>query len=210
MASSASLADVLGLAADASLPAQKAAALDLRQVFDHAAKLTGQRGAAAIVGGLTAIAHDASQSGRLRAERNAIRGKQDTAERLDLCKRLVACGAEQRGRVFVDVVNDKGERTEAPALAPQFAEMRLPTLRGLVEGHEKNAAPRNPYEPDRSAAQAARHATRPDGLDDKARLEAAKNDPVVRKLFAAPGNTHSLDAIASMHLQTLATVGGAL
>ncbi len=209
MAPAASLADVLGLPEGASLPAQKAAALDLRMVFDFAAKATGQRTAEAIIGGLKAISKDASDTGRMRAERNAIKAKQDTADRLDLCKRLVACGAEQRGRVFVDVVNDKGERTEAPTLAPQFAEMRLPTLRGLVENHEKNAAPRSPYEPDRSAAAAAAKSTRPDGLDDKARLEAAKSDPVVRKLFAAPGNTHTLDAIAAMHLQTLATVGGA-
>ena len=195
MTPAASLADVLGLPSGASLPAQKAAAMDLRQVFDHAAKLTGQRGAAAIVGGLTAIATDAAATGRMRAERNTLRGEREAADRLDLCKRLVACGGEQRGRVYLDNVSDAGERTGAPSLAPQFAEMRIATLRGLVEGHEKNAAPRNPFEPDRAKAQEAARNVRPDGLDEKARIEAAMKHPSVIKI--ASTSPHPIAAIAA-------------
>jgi ClpP class serine protease len=101
----ASFAEVLGLPADASVPAQKAKMLDLRQVYDHAAKVTGQRDPAHIIGGLNAISHDAAQSGRLRAERNTIRAKQEVTERWSLCDRLVACGGKPRGDVFKDHVN---------------------------------------------------------------------------------------------------------
>lgn len=203
MAPTASLADVLGLSADASLPAQKAAALDLRQVFDLASKLTGHSTAPGIVSGLSAIAHDASQASRLRAERNTERAKAETAERNDLCKRLVASGGEERGRVFVDSVSPEGKRTGV-SIAPMFAEMRMPTLRQLVSDHEKRAKPRDPFEPDRAAAEAsARDVARTGGVDEKTRLERAKKSPAVLRMFNAPGNTHSLDAIAAQYLKTL-------
>lgn len=206
--STSTIAEALGLTESASLPAQKAAAIDMRQVFDHAAKLTGHRTAHGIVTGLSAISHDASTAGRLRAERNKARETANVTERADLCKRLVACGGEPRGRVYVDNVSDDGQR-KSVSLTAQFAEMRLPTLRDLVADHEKAAAPRSPYEPDRAAAQDASKNTRADGADEKTKLERAKNDPIVRKLFNAPGNTHSLDAIAAQHVKTLAQIGGA-
>lgn len=200
MAPTASLADVLGLSADASLPAQKAAALDLRQVFDLASKLTGHSTAPGIVSGLTAIAHDASQAARLRAERNAERAKAEVAERNDLCKRLVASGGEERGRVFVDNVSDDGKRTGVK-LAAQYAEMRMPTLRQLVSDHEKRAKPRSPFEPDQTAAREASAEVRRNGGTDKAaRIAAAEKIPAVMRLHAqsqANGSGRTITEIAT-------------
>jgi ClpP class serine protease len=55
MSANSGLSEILGLREDASLPAQKAAAIDLRQVFDHASALTGQRDPGAVLGALSAM-----------------------------------------------------------------------------------------------------------------------------------------------------------
>lgn len=200
----ASLAEVLGLDPDASLPAQKSAAMDLRQVYDYAASITGQRSAAGVLGGLKAVAHDAAQSGRLRAERNAVRAREEARDRWNLCRRLVACGGAERGRVFVDAVTPDGARVldksgrPKVTLARVYREMRIETLRGEVENRERNAAPRSPFEPDEERAAAA--STGAKHGDEKARVERAKQSPVVVAAFNRPGNRLTIDQLAAAHV----------
>jgi hypothetical protein len=205
MARDADMSEILGLRQGASVPAQKAAAIDLRQVFDHASTLTGQRDPGAVLGALSAMAEDAAASGRLRQERDAIKKRQDRTERDQLAHRLVAAGVP-RGDVFLDRVSDSGKRL-GTELAPQYAEMRLSTLRGVVEQKERNRPRRNPFEPDRAAAEAQSKSA---GKGDQdARIEAAKNHPTVLRMFQAPGNTHALDAIAKQFVLAQDAMGGA-
>jgi hypothetical protein len=211
MSAVASFAEILGLPADASVPAQKAALLDFRQVFDHASKLTAQSAPGAVVGGLTVMARDAADSGRLRAERNALRQKQEHAERFALADRLVACGGATRGKVFLDDVNADGTRKVVDGkpvvkLTRVYAEMRLDTLRGEVEGYERSARPRDPFVADRNAAETAAKNVRRDGLSPEARLEAAKKDPTVIRLAQQSG--HPIEAVAAQWLKTLDAQNG--
>lgn len=208
MSPAASLADVLGLSTDASLPLQKAAAIDFRQVFDHAAALTGHTTAPGIVSSLSKIATEAAASKRLRAERDAGRKVAEAADRDNLCKRLVACNGEPRGRVFVDTVNDAGERT-ATALTPQFAEMRMATLRDLVADHEKTTKRPDPFKPDETAAREAAQNARAGGGDTAARVERAKSSPVVLTAFGRPGNALSIDKLAAAHVAANQDMNGA-
>ena len=216
MAPGASFAEILGLPADASVPAQKAAAIELRQVRDHAAKLTGQKSASAIIGGLTAIAADAAASGRLRAERDELARHRAKVERWDLAKRLAALGVagHDRGAIFIDAVNPDGSRKLDAAgkpimkLTPMYAEMKLGTLRGLVEGHEKNAPRRDPFVADENAArEQAANAKRTGGLTTEARFEAAKKDPAVIKLAAQTGRP--IEKVAAAWIETLDMQNGA-
>ncbi|MEK9647433.1 MAG: hypothetical protein VW547_17990, partial [Alphaproteobacteria bacterium] len=211
-----SFAEILGLPADASIPAQKAAALELRQIRDHAAQLTSQRSAAGIIGGLTAIASDAAASGRLRAERDELAKHRAKAERWALAKRLAALGVagHDRGAIFIDAVNADGSRKldaeQKPImrLAPMYAEMRLDTLRGLVEGHEKNAPRRDPFVPDENTARdLAANAQRTGGLTSEQRLAAAVKHPAVIKLAAQ--TNRPIEKVAAAWIETLDAQNGA-
>lgn len=212
MSATADLTEILGLRTGASIPAQKAAALDLRYVFDYAARLTGENNGDRIVGGLMAMAEDAAASGRLRKERDTERKAVAQAERMDLAHRLAALSVpgHERGKVFIDEVNEDGTRklddegNPILTLAPMYAEMRLGTLRGLVKGHEKNAPRRNPYEPNRAEAEAqSREALANGGVDKKARIERAKTDPAVLRMFSHPDNRRPLDVIAEAYIDAL-------
>lgn len=200
----ASFAGILGLPESASLPAQRTAAIDMRQVFDHAAALTGQRSAAGILGGLTALADDASASGRLRAERDELRARGEREERHRLAHRLVALGVagHERGKVFLDSVDESGARVLDRAgnpvqkLAPVYAEMKLATMRGLVEGYERNAPKRDPFEPAADlAAKASPGAMTVHVLAE--RIELAKKHPRVIEMAGRPGQTLSIDKLAA-------------
>ncbi|MGE5714870.1 MAG: S49 family peptidase [Betaproteobacteria bacterium] len=193
MSAGADLSSILGLREGASIPAQKSAAIDLRWVFDHAASLTGQNSAGGVVGGLSAMADDAAASGRLRKERDKARREADEQERRQLAHRLVKAGV-RRTEVFCDQINDAGERTGPPKLTRQYREMRLDTLRGVVAQKEKNAPRRNPFEPDK--AEAERQSRHAGSGELEARIEAAKRNPTVLRMFHAPGNNHTLDALA--------------
>jgi hypothetical protein len=201
MSSDATMSEILGLPAGASLPAQRTAAIQLRQIRDHAAQLTGQQDAAAILGGLTAIAHDASRSTTLRAQLDKVTREQTAAERMTLARRLAALGIEghERGRIFVDAVNSDGTRKmrdgrPVARLAPMYAEMKIGTLRGMVESFERRARPRDPYQP---SEEAAKSAARTGGLTKDARLERAKSNPHVKAMFDRAGNTLTLDQLAA-------------
>lgn len=165
MSQSASLAEILGARGD-SVPALKAAAIGLRQLRDFGAKLTGQRSADGIVGGLSAMADDLRKLGSKYEElrgKHAKLGRQVAhRERMDLLHKLEAIGAYARGELFVDVVDDDGKRITTASgkakvrPAKMWAEMKLDTLRGLADGKAANAKSkpvrRTPFEPDRDAS----------------------------------------------------------
>lgn len=199
MSNAAGLAEILGLREGASVPAQKAAAIDLRQVFDHAAALTGQSDPGAVLGALSAMSEDAAASGRLRAERDKIQRKQNADERQRLAHRLVAAGAP-RADVFQDRVSPTGQRLGVE-LAPQYAEMRLSTLRGVVEQKERNAPRRNPFEPSREASREASAGAR-DGGSKESRIKAAMTHPSVLEFANRPGQTLSLQQLAQSFVES--------
>lgn len=205
--SSASFAEILGLPASASVPAQKSALLAWRRVVTKAAAMTGRTDPDEQVGALTAIEKDAANAGRLRAERNKLRERIEVDERMSLAHRLVNAG-EPRGRVFVDVVSTDGKRTGIK-LTAMYAEMKLGTLRGEVEAREPRREKRDPFKADEAAARAA--ASKPaDGEPTPAMIEAAKKDPVVLAIARRSGNTLSLDDLAKNHARVqLAMSGGA-
>lgn len=204
MPASSSLAEVLGLAADASLPAQKTAAIDMRQVFDFASRITGQRSAEGILGGLSAMSATVAESGRMREQLDDIQRKQVRVERWALAKRLVASGAPgwERGKVYEDAVTESGERRldkdgkPLIKLSPVIAEMKLGTLRGMVESFERSKAPANPFEPDETRAREASQ-NAPIHGDKTARIERAKKHPKVVAMADRPGNTLTLDQLAA-------------
>lgn len=199
MNGTADLSEILGLREGASLPAQKAAAIDLRQVFDHAAALTGQSDPGAVLGALSAMSEDAAASGRLRAERDKIQRRQNADERQRLAHRLVSAGAA-RADVFYDRVSPSGKRL-GTELAPQYAEMRLSTLRGVVEQKERNAPRRNPFEPDREASKEASKGAHSGGSKET-RVKAAMDHPQVLQIFNRPGQTLSLEALAKSFVES--------
>jgi len=204
LASSAPFAEIFRLPADASMPAQKSAALDMRQVFDLAAQITGQGTAEGILGGLVAMSADAGDAASLRSKLTAINADRARTERWALAKRLVACGAPgwDRGRVYEDVVTESGERkldergNPMIKLAPIVAEMKLGTFRGMVEGFERNKTPANPFEPDEARAREASRGAPIHG-DTAARIERAKKHPKVIAMSQRPGQNLTLDQLAT-------------
>ena len=204
---SASFAEILGLRSDASLPAQKAAALGWRRVVAKAAAMTGYQVTQPdeIVGALLLVEKDAADAPRLRGERNALRAKNETDERMALAHRLVAAG-EDRARVFVDVVGTAGKRTGIK-LADEVSELRIKTLRAKVEGLEARKAPTNPFEPDRARAAAlAGDVARTGGLDKATRIKAAEKDPTVIKMYEnekIQGGKVTLADVAAQWIETL-------
>lgn len=208
MPQTASLAEILGARGD-SMPALKTAAIALRQVRDHAAKLTGQKSASGIVGGLSAIAEDAGEVGKLRGDMKAQQKKWADRERMDLLGKLAAANLPgyTRGDLFVDttedVFNEKGQRTGAKRVAvrpaKQYAEMKLSTLRGIVDNKVKNGGSstkrKTPFEPDRAAAEQAAKGAK-DGKPSAAAIEAAKSHPDVIRMANRPGNQIPIEKIA--------------
>lgn len=202
LTTSASFEEILGLPRGASVPAQKAAALGWRRVVTKVAAMTGRTDPDEQAGALTAIEKDAAATGRIRAERNALKTQIETSERLSLAHRLVAAG-EPRGRVFVDVIKD-GKRAGVK-LSPMYAEMRLGILRGEVEAREPRKATRNPFEPDRArAASVAAEMARTGGVDKSTRIAAAEKLPAVMRLHSqgqAQGSKRTLTQVAEAWIE---------
>lgn len=202
LTTSASFEEILGLPRGASVPAQKAAALGWRRVVTKVAAMTGRTDPDEQAGALTAIEKDAAATGRIRAERNALKVQIETSERLSLAHRLVAAG-EPRGRVFVDVIKD-GKRAGVK-LSPMYAEMRLGILRGEVEAREPRKATRNPFEPDRATSEkAAAEMARTGGVDKATRIAAAEKLPAVMRLHSqgqAQGSKRTLTQVAEAWIE---------
>lgn len=207
LTTSASFEEILGLPRGASVPAQKAAALGWRAVVAKASAMTGQTDADRIVGGLIAVEKDAAAAGRLRAERNKLREEGEVRDRMSLARRLVEAG-EDRGRVFVDTVSDAGKRT-GTKLTPQIAEMRIGTLRGMVEGLEARKTPRDPFAPNKAEAIRRSNGAKAGEADKDARVEAAKLLPTVRKLAQQSGRDLAAVAAEWVNVESgAAAIGG--
>jgi len=207
LTTSASFEEILGLPRGASVPAQKAAVLAWRSVVTKASAMTGQTDTDRIVGGLIAIEKDAAAAGRLRAERNKLRDEGEVRDRMSLAHRLVEAG-EDRGRVFVDAVSDAGKRTSIK-LTPQIAEMRIGTLRGMVEGLEARKTPRDPFTPNKAEAIRRSNGAKAGEGDKDARVEAAKLLPTVRKLAQQSGRDLAAVAAEWVNVESgAAAIGG--
>lgn len=210
----ASLAAILGATSD-SMPALKTAAVKMRHVFDTVVGVTGQSKPDGAMGALLSYPSRLAAASQAIAERKAEKAANDRAERLALCKRGIASGAPEmtRSKVYRDVMKN-GKRTGV-ALAPQFAEMKLGTLRGLVQGLEGSAPKRNPFEADRSASEAASGVVTKgsallgaDGLPTPAAIATAKKDPAVIAMHQRNGGRFTLDQVAAQHVRTIAAEGG--
>lgn len=150
------LASLAGLRPGASTPAIISALAPRVAVFDHAAKLAGTSNPMQVIGSLSALAEDAKRGVEAENNLRIEQKKAAKAERWQLCKQLTSAMVPgyERGRVFLDLVDDNGKKSTA--LAPQFGEMKLDTLRGLVKTLTADrAAPRDPWQPNIGNAKAA-------------------------------------------------------
>lgn len=223
MSPSASLASILGATSENPL-ALKTAAIQLRQIADTARGVTGQSTPDRIVGSLLSMPSRLDAAKQIEADRKvekaerekadkAAKIKADNAERLALVKRGIASGAPEmaRGKVYKDIVGEDNKRVGV-ALQPWVAEMRLGTLRGMVEGYEASAPKVNPFEPNKDASEAASKdaSGAPIGGDGKPTAAAIKrvmSDPTVLKMFRAEGNKHSLETLATNYITNAAANG---
>lgn len=204
-----SLAPLLGISEKASAPAQRQAALDMRAIVTHAAKITGTRDTQEILAGLDVLAKDAANASRYRRERNLAISDRDTSEKMHLADRLLAAGSDAytRSDVFVDEVSAKGERTGVK-LTEEFAEMSVPRMRKIVERIEAKAPPRDPFQPapieDASAkSSAANPKSLPiSGEPTDAQIAKAMELPAVKQIVAASGRDPK--SVAATYLKTAA------
>lgn len=189
----ASIAGIFGLRSTASLPAVKSVAIAHRKLAVAVMRATGAKGPSAALGALRALIDDAAESAKLRDLNKSLRSKDNHRERMDLLNRLASANLPgyTRGELFTDAESN-GKRTVSPA--PQFSEMKLSTLRGLVEAKTKgkpvfSASPFNPN------TNAAKHATihgigndvkenNPDFIRDAAATSTATPDQIADS-FAA-------------------------
>jgi len=156
-----SVAALFGLHASASAPAVKAAALPYVSLAKAALSVTGARTVREAEGALRALADDAADAVRMRAELRASKAREARRERMDLLRKLASANLPgyTRGDLFVDVESN-GKLVPVPA--PMYDEMKLSTLRGLVNGKLKSAPSTQvaPFQPSQTAAvQAANQAT---------------------------------------------------
>lgn len=154
---SAAIAPLFGLSAGASVPAVKTAALAYARLGKAVMTATATVDPQTALGAFRALHDDAKESAKVKSENKQLRAASNHREKMDLLHRLAAADLPgySRGELFVDrEVN--GKVVVEPA--PEFAEMKLATLRGLVDrktaGH--TVAQRNPYEPDREKAREAK------------------------------------------------------
>lgn len=150
LSATASLASILGASADTPL-ALKTAAIALRQIKDTAVGITGQTEPGAIVGSLLTMPERLAAADLAAAnDRKAAVEARETSRR-SLAARLnkLNLAGWRSGDIYAGPVVD-GRR----ALSLPLATMDLDVLRGMVEGHEKSAPPRDPFDADRANAEA--------------------------------------------------------
>ncbi len=208
----ATLASILGATSD-SVPALRTAALDLRQIRDTAAGVTGAQKSGEIVGALLGIPEQLAD-GRSAAKDLAKQTKEaEKSERWALAKRLNGLGLSGRPRssIFIDEVSRDGKRT-AVKLMPEYQTMDLSIFRGLVSSLEKKAPSvrRNPFDPDAEKAKEAEHERKgaPSGEPTVAQIKAAESHPAVIRMYNSPSNTHPIDRIAKQFLLAAQAAGG--
>jgi hypothetical protein len=168
-----SLAEIVGLRSDASVPAIKAAALAYVSLGKAVMAATDTRNPSAALGALQALVDEAVEVGALRAELKQRKIKAVAAEKMDLLRKLSAANLPgyPRGELFVDrEVN--GQLIAGPA--PMYAEMKLATLRGFVDAKLSGKAPssKSPFDPNRAAAEEGRIEALAGGLESGSLVDA--------------------------------------
>lgn len=203
-ARSASYASLAGLRAGASEPAIKTALSHQASVFAHASKLAGSTDPGKIMGALDAIAADASESKRLRTERDAATRKANASRRMDLLRALEAGGVHTRGELFADHVDPvTGARTLRPAKlwGPGPEGRPLANLEGYVKQKLATATPpasKSPFNPDPQIGESMARGARGPGITLTA-IERAKTHPAVLAAASRPG-AQPLENIARAHV----------
>lgn len=160
--SASAIAGLFGLRADSSLPAVKSAAIAYANLGKAVMSATGAKSPDAARGALKALIDDASEVAKLRADLKSLRTKVNAKERTELLTKLTAADPDRypRGDLFVDR-EENGKTVTTPS--PVYAEMKLATLRGLVESKTAHAPAKrssNPFEPSKTAAESAKRASR--------------------------------------------------
>lgn len=193
-----SVAALFGLHASASAPAVKAAALPYVALAKAAMGLTGARSPREAEGALRALADDAAEVGKLRAEVKAVKQREARRERLDLLRKLASANLPgyTRGDLFVDVERD-GKLVPVPA--PMYSEMKLSTLRGLVAGKLKSAPATKaaPFQPSQAAATQAANQATVDVVAPQASQFAGRSTANADKLAAAAAALMQMGAFSN-------------
>lgn len=160
--SASAIAGLFGLRADSSLPAVKSAAIAYANLGKAVMSATGDKSPDAARGALKALIDDASEVMKLRADLKSLRSKVNSKERTELLTKLTAADPDRypRGDLFIDR-EENGKIITTPS--PVYAEMKLATLRGLVESKTAGAPAKrssNPFEPSKTAADGAKRTAR--------------------------------------------------
>jgi len=161
--------------------------------------ITGARSPREAEGALRALADDASEVAKLRAEIKTVKQREARRERLDLLRKLAAANLPgyTRGELFVDVERD-GKLVPVPA--PMYDEMKLATLRGLVAAKLKTAnqaATSTPYQPSQAAAQVASSQASVDIVAPQASQFSARSTAGADKLAAAAAALMQMGAFSN-------------
>lgn len=212
-APSASLAALAGVPEGSSDLAIRTALAGRVSVYQHAARVTGKAAPGEITGALDAIAKDAADVARMRAERDAAQRQANAAERMRLLHKLSAMGAHTPGELFRYEPDARGNRQIAgPAKlwGPGPTGRTLANLRGYVAAVEARApgapapkAARDPFQPKPPPPPGAG----PRGEPTDAEVEAAKTAPAVVAAFNRPGNTQTLADLARTHARLFPSGG---
>ena len=201
----ATVAEMLGLRADASQIATLTALAEVCRVFDFGKALTGKSTAGGIIGELKATAEDAARTSEVHARLDAANKRAAYDERLGLAKRWAAVPGVVRTDVLADVVS--GDKRVGVKPGPLAATMPLDELKAYVEKKEASAPPkRSPLVVDADAAKAVSDAAKNNGKPSAAAIEAAKKAPAVIAAFNRSENTRTLEQLAEAHAQAF---GGA-
>lgn len=153
------IAPLLGLAADASVPAIKSRMSAFVTLGKAVMKATSTDDPDTALGALQSIVDDAAKSNHYRTENRALAKREQYRERMALLHTLNVHKIYPRGDLFVDreVTRADGKKEIVTVPAKQYAEMKLATLRGLVDSKTKGKSARavveNPFEPSRELAE---------------------------------------------------------
>ncbi len=187
--SGSSLAAIFGLRENASAPQLKRAALSFVSLGRAVMAATDTKNPDEAAGAFKALADDAGETGRLRSDLRASKKREEYQERMDLLRKLSSANVAgyTRGELFVDR-EVGGKVVTGPA--PIYAEMKIGTLRGFVQGKlanptGKGKAKASPFEPSQIAAR--------EGAQN-ARVEIAITTPFIAEL--ASRSTASAEQLA--------------
>ncbi len=164
MSTEASVAAILGATSD-SLPAVKTRAIDLRQLYDTAAGITGRSEPGAIVGAMLTYPARLAAADKAATDKKVEAAARAKTERSDYAKRLNALGLDgwPRSMIFDDKIGADDSRKVT--LRPVIAQMDLSVLKSMVETYEganrRENKKRDPFQPSRANAEAAALAADP-------------------------------------------------